>query len=488
MIYVRLNIDDFKIIMRDLGAILFVFGYILLLPLGAAYAFGEVTYYFAFIYPAVVSIWIGLLFKKIFRSAGETMLKHAMINAGLAWLVISFIGSMPYVYYGINFLDSYFESMAGFTTTGMTLMQDVEAVPKCILFWRSITQWIGGVGVIMLFLVVLLNSRAVITRFYFAEARSDRIKPAISTTVKYIWKIYMFFTFAGILLYLTAGMPLFDSINHSLTILSTGGYSIKNMSIAAYNSVPIEMVTVLLMLIGGLSFVVHYKVLTGNKRELVTDPETRLYFAIFIIATVLIAVNLVGKGESIADAFRYSSFQVVAIGTTTGYSTAAINDFPNFAKSILLFLMFVGGCVGSTGGGFKMFRLLLLIKVGYNEVMKSILPERAVVNIKLRDKVLENDVVVRLTGFFFLYIFTVFVAVLALTLFGYTPLSAISMIFSAMGNVGPVLLSTQDWFSLVNETKIILIGVMWIGRLEIFPALALISSLLIVSRREQTST
>lgn len=485
---VRLNKDDLRIILRDIGSILFVMGYVILLPTIIAYLYREEYLYLAFLYPSAVMIWAGYFLKRAFKEAGETLLKHAMINAGIVWLVISFFSAVPYWYSGMGFLNAYFESMSGLTTTGMTLLQDIESYPRSIVFWRSLTQWVGGVGVIMLFLVVLLQSRVVMMRFYFAEARSERIKPAISTTVTYIWKIYIFFTVLGALLYFIAGMNAFDSINHSFTTLATAGYSTKNTSIASYGSLGIELVAMLLMVMGGISFVVHSRVLEGGKKELFENLEVRVYLAVLFLGILLVFLNLVNNGYALGSALRLAAFQVIAVGTTTGYSTASISGFPSFSQLIFLFLMFTGACAGSTGGGFKVLRVLILIKVAYHEVMKSILPEKAVVHFKLRNAILESEEIIRLAGLFFLYLFALFFSTLLFTLVGYDLVGSISLAFSSLFNIGPTLLGPEEWFSLGSQAKVILIIGMWIGRLEIFPALALISSLLIISRRETPST
>jgi trk system potassium uptake protein TrkH len=484
MIRVRLTKDDLKIILRDLGSILTAMGFVMLLPLIVVYIVGETRLMPGFLYPAIASIATGLIIRKAIKREEETKLKHAMINAGLVWLIVSLIGGIPFWYDGKDFLSSFFESMSGFTTTGMTLIQDVETVPRSILFWRSLTQWVGGVGVIMLFLVVSMQSRTTIARFYSAEARTDRIKPAISTTIIYIWRIYVFFTFIGIILYYIAGMPWFDAICHAFTSLATGGYSTQNASIGQYNNIGIEAVSILLMLLGGISFVVHYRIITGDRKELIRNQEVRAFLGIIAITTALITLNLAYDGASITKAFRYAIFQVVSIATTTGYTTTNMLQWPEFSKTVLMFLMVTGGCIGSTGGGFKVMRMLVLSKLAHQELIRTILPEKAVISLKVRGKILENEEILRLAGLFFLYIALLFISGLLFTLLGYTPFGAMSLAFSAQGNVGPVFVQTQDWFALPTEAKIILIAAMWIGRLEILPVLVLISSLLIISRRD----
>lgn len=486
MILLKLDKEDLKVVLRDIGSILLVVGYILLLPLGVAYLYGEEELYFAFLYPSFIAIWMGIILRWSFRGAMETLLKHAMLTAGLAWLIISLVGAFPYMYTGMDFLNSYFESMSGFTTTGMTVIVDIDAMPKSLLFWRAMTEWIGGVGVIMLFLVVLIQSRTVMARFYMAEARTDRIKPAISTTVVYIWRIYILLTIGGALLYYIAGVGFFDAVTHTFTALSTGGFSTHSTSISFYNSLGIEGVTLVLMIIGGMSFMVLYRILTGDKRELFRNPEVKAYFSIIILSSFLVSLNLISHHQyPVLDAFRYGIFQAVAIITTTGFSTQEISMWPEFSKIILLFLMAIGASIGSTGGGFKVMRIVILLKHGYQEMMKNILPGKAVVTLKVGDRPIESEDVFRISGLFFLFITLLFGGGLIFSLLGYDALSAISLSASALSNVGPVFLPMQEWFALSETAKVVLIIQMWAGRLEIFPALALIISLLSVITKKK---
>lgn len=481
MIPLKLDREDLKVILRDMGSILLVIGYIMLIPLTVAYLSGEEEFYFAFLYPSFFAIWIGIILRWSFRNAMETLLKHAMLTAGLAWLIVSLVGAIPYTYLGMGFLDSYFESISGFTTTGMTVIADIDDLPKSILFWRAMTEWIGGVGVIMLFLVVLMQSRTVMARFYMAEARTERIKPAISTTVTYIWRIYLLLTFVGALLYYIAGMDSFDAITHAFTALSTGGFSTHSASISYYNSIGIEVVSILLMITGGISFVVLYRVLTGDKKAPFRNPEVRAYFTIILIGSLAVSFNLINQKQyPVLEALRYGVFQTVAIITTTGFATQELSQWPDFSKIILLLLMASGACIGSTGGGFKVLRILILLKHGYQEMMKNLLPGRAVVTLKIGEKPIESEDVFRISGLFFLFLTFLLGGGMIFSLLGYDALSAMSLSFSALSNVGPVFLPSADWYALSDIAKTVLIIQMWAGRLEIFPALALLISLISV--------
>jgi trk system potassium uptake protein TrkH len=487
VILLKLDKEDLKAVLRDIGSILLVVGYIMLLPLVVAYLDGEEEVYFAFLYPSFFAIWIGITLRWSFRKAMETQLKHAMLTAGLAWLIVSLVGAFPYAYTGMSLLNSYFESISGFTTTGMTVISAIDELPKSLLFWRAMTEWIGGVGVIMLFLVVLMQSRTVMAKFYMAEARTDRIKPAISTTVTYIWKIYLLLTSLGVILYYIAGMGLFDSITHSFTALSTGGFSTHDASISYYDSLEVELVSVLLMVTGGISFVVLYRVLTGDKMAPFKNPEVRAYFTLIFIGSLAVSINLaIQRQYPVSDALRYGIFQTVAIITTTGFSTQELSQWPDFSKIILLLLMASGGCIGSTGGGFKVLRILILLKHGYQEMMKNLLPGKAVVTLKVGDRPIESEDVFRISGLFFLFITFLLGGGMIFSLLGYDALGSMSLSFSALSNVGPVFLPAEDWYALPDIAKVVLIIEMWAGRLEIFPALALLISLFsLISRKKE---
>ncbi|MFQ5814943.1 MAG: TrkH family potassium uptake protein [Candidatus Hydrothermarchaeaceae archaeon] len=488
MILIRITREDLKVVLRDLGAIVFIIGYTLLIPLIVALFYGEENLYFAFLYPSAFAIWIGFFLKRLFAKAEETRTKHAIIVAGLAWLVVSLIGSFPFQYYGVGVLDSYFETMSGFTTSGLTLFQDVEVLPNSLLFWRAFIQWIGGVGVITLFLAVLFQRGSVAARFYAAEASGERISPSITKTINYIWRVYIVYTIIGIILYYIVGMDLFDAASHTFTALATAGFSTKNASIGAYNSLPIEAVTVLLMFLGGTSFLILYRLLRGEKTRFLGNPELRAYVGFISVSALFISINLVRNGHQGIEAVRWAVFHSVSAITTTGFSTSDLAAWPDFSKAILLFLMISGGSMGSTAGGLKILRSLILVKLSYQEIVRALIPERAVLSFKIKDKVLENEEVLRVASFFFLYIAFVFTSGLVITTFGYDFFGAMFTVSSAQGNVGLLSVPSAVWYSTPDPAKIILIANMWIGRLEIFPALALLGSIFESLRRPKPST
>jgi len=482
MFLIRLGREDAKIIVRDLGAILILIGYLLIFPAGIAWHYGEE--YLSFLALACITIWAGFLLKKLYEDVGETKLKHAMVSAGLAWLLVPLVSCIPFLRF-TGFLDAYFESMSGFTTTGLTVFSNVELLPKSILFWRALIQWVGGIGVVMLFLLILMQVGIGVARFYMAEGRGERIAPTISSTVRKIWKLYFIYTIFGIVLYYIAGMSLFDAICHTFTALATAGFSTKNASISSYNSAPIEIVSIILMFIGGVSFLLHYKLLTGKKSEVIEDPEMRLYVGVILFATFLIGIDLFLKGNGIVESFNYALFHVVSAITTTGFSISDLSSFPDFSKAILALLMLSGGCAGSTAGGIKVFRILILVKLAYHQNLKEILPSSSVITFKIKEKVMEDEDLLRITTFFFLYTSIVFVIGIILTEFGLSFVDGLAIAASAQGNVGLVTVSSMKWFSLPSIAKLLLIIQMWAGRLEIYPAFALIYALALSWKKEK---
>jgi len=483
MIHIRFYREDLKVVLRDLGAIIFIIGYTLLIPLLVAIYYKEEHMYFAFLYPSAIAIWLGFILKRVFVKAEETKAKHAVVLAGSAWLVVSLIGSIPFQAYGVGFLDSYFETMSGFTTSGLTLFEDVEVLPKSLLFWRAFIQWIGGVGVITLFLAVIIQRGHVASRFYSAEAGGERISPSIAKTVNQIWKVYIIYTLLGIGLYFLAGLSLFDAAAHTFTALATAGFSTKNASIGAYNSFPVEAVSLVLMFLGGTSFLILYRLLKGEKTKFWANPELRAYVGFISITTVLISGNLILNDHGGLDSVRRAVFHSLSAITTTGFSTTPLEDWPDFSRAILLFLMISGGSMGSTAGGLKILRTLILVKLSYHEILRALVPNRAVLSFKVRGKVLESEEVLHVASFFFLYTAFLFTSALIITTMGYDFFEALFTVASAQGNVGLVAVPSEVWFSTPDPAKIILIVNMWIGRLEIFPALAMLGTILESLRR-----
>lgn len=470
---------DWGIVFRTLGEILLVMGPVLLIP-GVVALFYDIDYMIIFMAPGLLCSLVGYGLSTSFHSKLKMSTKHAMLASALVWLIIPLFGTIPFLDSGFNFLDAYFESISGFTTTGMTIMQNIESYPEPLLLFRSFMQWIGGVGIVVLFLLILMRPGAG-GYLYKSETRSQRIKPSMRGTAIEIWKIYAFYTIAcAVILYLV-GMPLFDAVNHSMTTIATGGFSTHDASIGAFNSLPlVKPIIIIFMIIGATSFFIHFRILDGNFKAILRSEEFKFMIIIMLIAALLITARLAiteNLHESIQDAPDIL-FQVVSIMTPTGYTTIGVTEWDSFTKIILLILMVMGGCYGSTTGGLKILRILILWKCLWRTIKKSLLPEAAVVPVDVMNKPLKNEEIAYVTGLTIAYVILVISGALVFAALDYEPLESISVSVSAVSNVGPTFLPDDVWFGIGSIEKITLIVLIYAGRLEIFPILVLITALI----------
>jgi trk system potassium uptake protein TrkH len=452
--------EDLRIVIHSLGMVLIIVGVLTVVPLLLTAFYKEDLIPFVFV--SIIPLITGILIVRFLKSSSDFQSRHAAIAAALTYLLVSLLGSLPFMYYGMPFLDSFFESVSGWTTTGLTMIADVESMPKSVLFWRSFTQWLGGVGVIVLLLAVLSTGRASL-RLYQAEARKERIKPRLISTARLIWWIYIIYTFLGIFLFFIAGMSEFEALNHSMVALATGGFSVKNASLAAYNSFEIELVAMFLMMLGGINFYVHYKFLTGNKKALINDIQFRAIIVVLILSTLLLGFKALNLRDSL--------FQSVSAFTNAGLSTIDISTLDDFSKSILTILMIWGGSAGSTSGALKIIRVLIIFKLIYWWIKQTLLPDHAIISKRLGGEEMEQDVMHQATVFSLLYFTILGGGALVLMFMGYNGADSLFEIASAQGNVG---LSTGITSAALNPVgKLVLIFNMWVGRIEIIPVLVL---------------
>ncbi len=457
---------DLFVILNSLGSVMIIAGMLGVIPLIVSVYYKEDIQPFLLV--SVLPSVIGTAVRRVSQGQNEIQTKHATIAAALTYLMVSLIGMIPFSYYGMGGLDAFFEAMSGWTTTGLTMMNDVEIMPKSLLFWRSYTQWLGGVGIIVLLLAVLSTGRAS-ARLYQAEARKERIKPRLISTARLIWWIYIAYTGMGIILFYLAGMNEFDAVNHAMTAISTGGFSVKNASLEAYDNMGIEVVAIMLMLLGGMNFVVHYKFFTGERGSLSKDLQVRAT----IVSTLLITVLLISYKT--LD-FRSGLFQSVSAITTTGFSSTNITLLDDFSKSVLTLLMAIGASAGSTGGALKIIRIVIIFKLIYWWIRQSTMPEHAVITRRVAGIELEPEMIHETTVYSLMYIIILGASGLALMFLGYSGTDAMFEVASAQGNVG--LSSGITGAALEPAGKILLIFNMWIGRLEIIPVLALIQTII----------
>lgn len=417
--------------------------------------------------------------KTVYKKSIKT--KEGLAIVALGWILCSLFGSLPFIISGSipSWIDSFFETVSGLTTTGATLIDNVEILPKGILFWRSFTHWIGGMG-ILVFTVALLPTIGV-GGFQIFKAESpgptaERIVPRIKNTAKILYITYISITVLEIVFLRIGGMSLYESTVHTFATVGTGGFSTKNSSIGAFNSTYIHIIISIFMLLSGVSFSLYYALFNRKWKDIFKNEELKLYLGIVLSSVTLIALNINSKiYHNIGLSFRDSLFQVSSIITTTGYSTVNFDEWPTFSKSILFLLMFVGGCAGSTSGGIKNIRILVLAKLVKREFRKIFHP-RAVVPIKNRERAIPNDVVASISSFFILYIAIFALGTILISLEGINFESAASATASMLGNVGPgfgFVGPTCTYSNFSALSKLFLSLLMLLGRLELFTIMAL---------------
>ena len=408
--------------------------------------------------------------------------KEGLVIVALSWLLISFFGALPFVISGEipNMIDAFFESVSGFTTTGASILPEVESLSKSILFWRSFTHVVGGMGVLVLVLAILPkgNNQALhIMRAEVPGPTVGKLVAKMSYNSRILYIIYLVMTLIMILLLLAGGMSFFDACIHAFGTAGTGGFSSKNTSIGFYNSAYIDYVTSIGMLVFGLNFNLFYLLILGNIKQIFKSEEAKYYLSIVFIATAFICINIYPIYSSITRMIRDVFFTVSSIITTTGYSTVDFDKWPTFSKIILMFLMFCGGCAGSTAGGFKVSRLAILIKRFVREFKKIGHPNK-VLNIKLEGKTLDKEMLEGVDSYFILYSVILFILLLITAWESDTFITALSAVLATFNNIGPGLgaVGPTSNFGLFSPfLKFILSLGMLLGRLEIIPLLILVS-------------
>jgi trk system potassium uptake protein TrkH len=431
----------------------------------------------------LITFFAGLILFFLTKSQKKIELKHrdGFAVVTISWLAMSFFGSLPYFMSGVclSFTDAYFESIAGFTTTGASVLSNLEELPKGILLWRSLTQWMGGMGIIVFSLAILPMLGAGGMQLFKAEVPEigvEKLKPRIIDMAKSLWYIYAGLTAILALLLSIAGMDLFDAVCHALTTMATGGFSTKSASIAHFQSGLIDIIITIFMFLAGINFSLHFYALRGNLSRFAKSSEFKFYCAVVFTSVIVITLSTMRSGQSsISDALRYASFQVVSIMTTTGFATADYEIWPVLSQMLLICLMFFGGMVGSTGGGMKQVRILLMFKQAYRELYHLIHP-RALTALKLDEKNVPKETLGGIWGFLFLFILISVIATLFMTTLDIDIITSASAVISAMSNVGPALGDagpTDNYSAIPVAGKWVLALCMLTGRLEIYTVILL---------------
>lgn len=431
-----------------------------------------------FLLCSLITISFGFLLRFLTKDEKNAEIKkrdgYLIVVSG--WLCMTFFGTLPYLLTDSipSFTDAFFETMSGFTTTGSTILDEIESLPKSILFWRSMTQWIGGMGIIVLTIAILPLLGIGGMELFVAEApgpTKDKIHPRIKETAKRLWIIYFSLTALETVVLMFFGLSFFDAINHSLTTTSTGGFSTKQESIAAFQNPFVEAVIVIFMFLAGTNFTMIYFGLKMKFRKIVNNDEFKWYLsAVFILILLLSFYRTHTSSSDFIHAFREISFQVVSIITTTGYATADYTLWGSFLTFIFFLFLFSGASAGSTSGGIKIVRIILLIKNGLLEFKRRLHP-KAVIPVMLNKQVISSTITYNLLAFIFLYLFVFTLGSIFLSFLGVDMLTSISAVASAVGNVGPGIADvgpSSSFSQLPTSAKWILSLLMLMGRLELF--------------------
>jgi trk system potassium uptake protein len=474
---------NWKEIFRIQGVLLLVLSVSMLAPLAFAVYYGSEDVK-ALIYSVLICSAAGSMLYFLLSSERQLRPREGFVVVSMGWITAAVFGALPFYLYGMsggNYVDCFFETMSGLTTTGASILTDIEALPKGLLFWRSMTHWLGGMGIILLVVAILPVLGLTSTQLYRAEVPGpikDKISPKVKDTAKILWNIYLSLTVLETVLLMFGGMTLFDSLCHTFGTLATGGFSTLNRSVAGFDSLYIEMVILFFMYLSGINFMLHFFLIKGKFLDFFTNAEWKFYTLALVIATLLIWADLINRNtfDSAGTAFRYASFQVVSITTTTGFITTDFEKWSYFSKMILILLMFMGGCSGSTGGSMKQIRILVLFKHAYLELKRLTYP-RAFFSLKVADLTYEDSVIRNILAFF-IFFMTFFASVtLILTFRGYDIITAFSASIATLGNIGPGLArvgAVENFAFFDNFSKLVLTFNMLIGRLEIYSVLILI--------------
>ena len=472
---------NYKMISYYIGRILLVEGILLIFPAIGALIYGDDTL-IAFAVTIASLAVTGLIAVKQKPQKTNIYAKEGYVIVALSWILMSLFGALPFFVSGHipNFIDAFFETVSGFTTTGSTILTNVEALPKSLLFWRSFTHWIGGMGILVFMIAIMPKTESNSMHVMRAEVPGPTVGKLVSklrATARILYGIYCVLTIVQIILLVIGGMPVFDSILNSFASAGTGGFAILGNSIEGYNSLYSEIVLGVFMLIFGVNFNLYYLILIKHGKQALKSEELRWYIGIIVVSVVVIALSLINADHDAGYSFRHSFFQVASIITTTGFATVDFDKWPELSKAILVLLMFVGACSGSTGGGMKVSRILILIKSGFREIKKAINP-RSIETVKVDKRSVDEPVVKSVSVFFATYMTVLAVSIFILSLNGKDLVTTSSAVIACMGNIGPGLGEVGPYgnfadFSVLS--KLVLCFDMLAGRLELIPMLMIFS-------------
>lgn len=489
---------NYRFVSRLLGVFCWWVGFWMLLPAGWAVWFGERGALGAIAASIGTCLLAGGVLLYWGRRANRRMYeREATALVGLGWLLVAALGALPFVYCGVlGPVDAYFESISGFTTTGSSVIAIIEPVPKSILFWRSLTHWLGGIGIVILMVAIIPFLGESGKMLYRSEATGldkNGLRPRIRETTATLFKIYLFLTVIHTAFLMAAGMDLFDALCHTFGSLATGGYSTRTASIAAFDSVAVESVITVFELVGATNFTLFYLMARGDWRVLYRDSEWRVFMAIFAVTTVLVVFNLLGAQGSLpadtsqpgamgsaaftpAQALRHASFEVGTMMTNTGFASTDFNVWPYFSRILIMMVVITGGCSGSTAGGLKIIRVIILFKIAVLQIQRTFRPH-TIRAIRVNNRVVPESVQYGVLTFFFIYISFMAFSTVVMSLLGLPLPTAFSAVVACQNNTGPGLdlVGAVENFAFISiPGKCYLCLVMIIGRLEFFSILVFI--------------
>ena len=471
----------YKIVLHTVGRVILFEAILLLLPLAAALIYGE-SCAEAFIITILIAAALGFAVSRLCSGAEKDIfIREGLAIVSLSWISISAIGALPFVISGEipSYIDAFFETVSGFTTTGASILTDVESMSRGLLFWRSLTHWLGGMGVLVFVMAIMekVPDRSInILRAEMPGHSVDKLVPRSRSTAKILYYIYLALTVLEVVFLLCGGMPLYDSIVHALDTAGTGGFGIKADSIASYSHY-LQWVITVFMLLFGVSFSLYYLILLRKWKAVLGSNELRCYLGIGFASFVIITINIYPMYGNIADAVRLSAFQVSSLLTTTGYATADFDLWPQLSKAVLFLLMFSGGCMGSTAGGLKISRIVVLAQSVRNELRRALLP-RSVSSVKLNGRRLDPLEVKAVHSYFAIYISVIIAVFLLISFEPFGMETNLSAAVSCVNNIGPgfaLIGPSASYAAYSGFSKLVLSLAMLLGRLEIFPMLLLFS-------------
>ena len=479
---------NYRLVAKYLGQFTLATALLMLPSLICAVCYREWTAFGAFVESMIIAAALAGVLIFVGRKAPNQMFqREGLALVSIGWLLTAAIGALPYLATGtLGPVDAYFESMSGFTTTGSTVLTNIPDNFKSILFWRSFTHWLGGMGIIVLFIAVLPYLGAGGKQLFKSESPGPDprgLRPRIKDTATVLYKIYLVLTVMQTVLLMFAGLDLYDALCHTFGTLSTGGFSTQAESIASFDNVAIEGIIIVFMILAGTNFALFFAMMHGERRAIFNNSEWRVFIAVLIVGTLIVTFNLMGaqgtlnqdaptqqEAYTFGKALREASFQVVSITTTTGYGTANFDAWPHLSRALLILLMFVGGCAGSTGGGIKIVRIIILVKMAYWRLESTFRP-KTIRKVRINGHVIDDDIQRSVYAFFVLHMIIFAVGILFMSSLGLPFQSAVSAVIATLNNIGPgiELVGPDLNFAFIPASgKIFLSLCMAMGRLELF--------------------